>query len=64
MLSAAETDVCWLANPNLYNVSNNSWPEASPVNTLPLALAPCLPGARPTISSRAMLSPNAATGRQ
>src|SRR3984885_9472610 len=37
-------------------------PAKSPVKGRPVRLAPCMPGARPTISSRPSGSPNAGTG--
>src|SRR5437764_13712651 len=37
-------------------------PAWSPVNGRPLALAPCIPGASPTMTSRAAESPNGGTG--
>ncbi len=39
-------------------------PAWSPVNGRPVRLAPCSPGASPTISSRGRASPKGATGRQ
>jgi len=61
--SSVDIDTGALLKPYLYMVSYNRIPAWSPVNGLPLAFAPCIPGASPTISNLASGSPNGGTGR-
>jgi len=61
-LSSAECDTGAFENPSSNRLRYKRMPAKSPVNGRPLALAPCRPGARPTISSAGASSPKAATG--
>src|SRR5260370_41263803 len=51
-----------LAKPYSSSVAYSKSPAKSPVKGRPVRLAPCRPGARPTINSRASGSPNEGTG--
>src|SRR5436305_3486147 len=51
-----------LAKPNSSNVAYSRSPAKSPVKGRPVRLAPCRPGARPTIKSCPLGSPNEGTG--
>ena len=55
-------EVGWLANPARCSAAYRKSPELSPVNMRPVRLAPCAPGARPTIRTRAAGSPKPGTG--
>ncbi len=50
--------------PCLNNVSYKIIPAWSPVKGLPVLLAPCKPGAKPTIKSLTSFAPKAGTGLQ
>ncbi len=51
------------ASPSAVSVPYSSGPAPSPVKGRLLALAPCIPGARPTTSMLAERGPNDGTGR-
>jgi len=51
-----------VANPVLCSTPYRKSPDLSPVNIRPVRFAPCAPGARPTINTRAAGSPNGGTG--
>ena len=60
--SSRPREVGWLANPARCSAAYRKSPELSPVNIRPVRLAPCAPGARPTIRTRASGSPKPGTG--
>jgi hypothetical protein len=51
-----------LANPDALSTSPNKLPEESPTKGTPDLLAPCMPGARPTIISEHESAPEPGTG--
>jgi Uncharacterized protein conserved in bacteria len=52
------------ARPSSVSVPYSSGPAPSPVNGRFVALAPCMPGARPTTSRGAVIGPKEGTGKQ
>ena len=51
------------ANPAACRTGNRKSPEPSPVKGLPVRFEPCAPGASPSASTRALVSPKEGTGR-